>query len=172
MLIKIIGAVLVISATLSCGVKGVASLRYRVRCFEAVIGALEIMESEICTRLTPMREVLDMLSQQAPEAVRGLFARAAMGMEHLGKMSFSDIWDEAVKKSMEMELRRDEADALLELGLCLGKYDVSSQAESISRVKGRMERFLLRAEEEQKRDTKVKAFFGLAAGLFAVIILI
>lgn len=172
MLIKIIGAVLIMSATISCGVSGVARLRRRAQCFESVITALEIMESEICTRLTPMHEVLEILSNDGPVMVQGLFSRAELGMEELGRKSFSDIWEDAITKSCELDLRKDEADALWELGLCLGKYDVASQAQSIARVKLRMEAFRLRAEEEKARDTKVKAFFGLAAGLFAVIILI
>lgn len=172
MLIKLIGTVLIMSATISCGAAGVARLRHRVRCIEAIIAALSMMESEICVRLTPMREVLYMLSQEGPEPSQGLFFRAAAGMEKLGSVPFSDIWGGAVQESSELELRRDERETLWELGLSLGKYDVESQEENISRIKRRMENFLLRAEDEKRRDTKVKAFFGLAAGLFAVIILI
>lgn len=172
MLIKTIGAVLIMSATISCGIAGVARLGHRVRCFEAIIAALSVMESEICVRLTPMREVLDMLSRDGPELSRGLFSRASSGMERLGSVPFSDIWGDAVHESFDLELRRDEEEALWELGLSLGKYDVESQTENISRIRRRMEKFLLRAEEEKRRDTKVKAFFGIAAGVFAVIILI
>ena len=42
----------------------------------------------------------------------------------------------------------------------------------IGRVRRRMETYLKRAEEERDRDSKLHAFFGVAAGLFAVTILL
>ena len=58
-MIRLLGAALVIGATGTMGALGVLSLRRRVRVLEGLIVSLQLMESEICSRMTPMREVLD-----------------------------------------------------------------------------------------------------------------
>ncbi|MGM9521646.1 MAG: stage III sporulation protein AB [Oscillospiraceae bacterium] len=171
-MIRIIGAALIIASTGMMGLAGVRRLRARVSALEAVIASLDIMESEICSRLTPMREVLEKLSTEAPPPARALYVNAAEGMSALGRCSFSTIWSNAVKRTGELKLTEEEAGTLCELGLCLGRYDVREQAETIARVRRRMEAFLKRAEVERERDSKLHAFFGVASGLFAVIILL
>ena len=171
-MLKLCGAILVICATGAMGIRGVAALRARVSALEALCFSLQLMESEICSRLTPMREVLDMLSRQSPPRARGLYRRALENMNAIGQCSFHTIWKNAVAQSRELCLRPEEARVLSELGTCLGRYDVTQQAEAISRVRDRMETFLRRAGEERDRDWKLHAFFGLASGAFAVIILL
>ncbi len=171
-MIRLLGAALVIGATGTMGALGVLSLRRRVRVLEGLIVSLQLMESEICSRMTPMREVLDMLSGSAPACVRGLFRRATEGMSALGRCSFYTIWKNAVAGSYELRLRPQEAELLTELGLCLGRYDVREQAEAIGRLRRRLELILRRAEAERDRDSRLHAFFGIASGIFAVIILL
>lgn len=139
---------------------------------EALIVSLQLMESEICTRMATMREVLDMLSREAPASVRGLYRRASGGLAALGRCSFYTIWRMAVEKSRELRLRPGEIETLTSLGLSLGRYDVNEQAEAIGRTRKRLEAALRQAETERDRDWKLHAFFGLASGIFAVIILL
>ena len=170
-MIRTMGAVLVIAATGLVGLRGVIRLRRRVQVLEGLIVALQMMESEICSCLTPMREVLEKLSKEAPPPVRKLYSNAVEGMAELGRCSFFAIWREAVERSRELPLTREEAETLTELGLCLGRYDVREQAEAIGRVRRRLEIYLKRAEDERTRDSKTHAFFGVASGVFAVMIL-
>ncbi len=171
-MLRIAGAALVILATGTMGAAGVLRLRRRTAALEGLCASLRTMESEICSRLSPMRETLEILSGSAPAPVRGLYRRAAEGMGELGRRSFRSIWRGAVESSGELLLRAEEAQVLMELGSCLGRYDVREQAETIARVRGRLEVFLRRAEEERERDWKLHAFFGLASGIFAVTILL
>lgn len=171
-MLRYLGAALVIFATGSMGLSGVRRLRGRTRSLEGIVFSLELMEMEICSRLAPMREVLEKLSTDAPVSVRGFFRRALGGLGELGSRSFFSIWSGAVDASRELLLTPEETELLRELGLCLGRYDVREQAETISRVRRRFEAYLSRAEEERRRDTKLHAFFGVASGIFAVIILL
>ncbi len=171
-MIRIIGAALVIASTASIGLAGVWRLRAHVNTLSAILTCLDLMESEICSKLTPMRDVLEEMAEEAPERVRGFFRGAADGMAELGTRSFYAIWTQALKNARNLRLREEEAQCLGELGLSLGRYDVREQAESISRVRRRMERYLDAAEEQRDRDSKLHAFFGVASGLFAVIILL
>ena len=154
------------------GYSGVRKLRGRVRSLEALIASLDIMESEICSRLTPMREVLEILSTKVGYPARNLYENVLAGMEQLGRCSFYSIWKQAISDTQELLLRQEEQEVLSELGLCLGKYDVREQAETIIRIRRRLEIFLRKAETERDRDSKMHAFFGVGAGVFAVIILL
>ncbi len=171
-MLRALGAALIITATGLMGLRGVWRLRWRCRCIEGLIESLQLMELEICSRLAPMREVLEKLSREAPKPVRGLYRRALEGMGEIGRRSFFSIWGDAVESSRELMLREEETELLRGLGLALGRYDVRDQAETISRVRRRMEGYLMRAEAERERDTKLNAFFGVASGIFAVIILL
>lgn len=172
MLIRLLGAALVIGAAGTMGLRGALGLRRRAAALEGIIVSLELMENEICSRMTPMRDVLDMLSRASPECVRGLYRRATENMSAIGRCSFYAVWRGAVEASRELRLRPEEAQCLTELGLCLGRYDVKEQAESINRVRRRMEVCLRRAEEERDRDGKLHAVFGVVSGLFAAVILL
>ena len=171
-MIRGVGALLVICATGAMGLLGTAGLRRRAAAIGGITVSLELMENEICSRMTPMRDVLDMLSRTAPVSARGLYRRACEGMSAIGRCSFYAVWRGAVETSRELRLRPEEAETLAELGLCLGRYDVKEQAEAISRVRRRMEVYLKRAEEERDRDGKLHAIFGVVSGLFAAIILL
>lgn len=171
-MIRLIGAALIISSTAAMGFAGVWRLRNHVRALAAVLTSLDQMESEICSRLTPMRDVLELLSKEAPGPVRSFYQNAFRGMDALGDRSFYQIWTDAVANTRSLPLTEEEAQCLGELGLCLGRYDVREQAESINRVRKRMERFLREAEAARVRDSRLHAFFGVASGLMAVIILL
>lgn len=171
-MLRALGAALIIAATGSMGLRGVLALRKRTAVLAGLIASLQIMESEICSRMAPMREVLEQLTREAPPPVRGLYRRAYGGLEALGRCSFFTVWKMAVEKSRELDLRPEEEQTLTDLGLSLGRYDVREQAEAIGRAERRLEAALAKAEEERARDSKLHAFFGIASGIFAVIILL
>ncbi len=171
-MIRFIGGILIIAGTGFYGVAGVMRLRKHVRSLEGLYAALEIMKSEICQRLAPMADVLDMLACDKQNLAHGLFARCLEKMGELGEKTFSDIWRQSVTESAELLLTPDEQLVLAELGPALGKYSGGEQLAAFSYTLRRLERFIQRAEEERDRESKLRAFLGVAAGIFAVIILI
>src|SRR5699024_10587989 len=64
-MIQLLGAVLLLSGAVGFGLKGVARLRGRARTLAAMVSSLELLQSEICDRLTPMPELLELLEQEA-----------------------------------------------------------------------------------------------------------
>jgi len=169
---RLVGAALMLAAGLAFGLAGAARLTRHASALEAVSASLVVMESEICSRLTPMAETLALLASASPRPAALLYARASEGMAELGRKTFGEIWSSAVDGTPELLLRGDEAASLRELGLCLGKYDVREQAGAIARVRGRMEEFLRRAEAERDRGVGTRTAMGAAFGLFAAILLL
>ncbi len=171
-MIRFVGAVLITLGTAAWGLMGVYRLRSRVKSLHAVASALGIMKSEICDRLTPMPELLKNLAEEATYPASALFKNASEKMASIGMKPFSSIWSQAVKNTPELLLKPPEELVLTELGVRLGRYDIAEQASAIQYAQRRLEEHIRKAETERDKNSKVHAFLGVAAGLFAIIILL
>lgn len=171
-MIRLIGAVLITAGTAAWGLLGVFRLRSRVKSLSAIVSALGVMKSEICDRLTPMPELLKLLAADATYPASALFINASEKIPSLGSKPFSAIWNQAVQDTPELLLTPPEALVLKELGMSLGRYDTGEQRSALLYAERRMDEFARKAEMERERNSKVHAFLGVAAGLFAVVILL
>lgn len=171
-MIQVVGAVLITAGTGAWGIMSVIRLRQRVASLQALSSAIGVMKSEICDRLTPMPELLDMLSDEAAYPSSQLFKNASEKMTELGSRPFSFIWNQAVKSTPELMLTQAEEVVLTQLGQCLGRYDVGEQRSALQYAQRRLDDLTRRAENDRDRNSKVHAFLGISAGLFAMIILL
>ena len=171
-MIKVIGAILLIAGTAAWGITGVFRLRGRCRSLTAITRALGAMQSEICDRLTPMPELLLQMGEEAGAPADVLFRNAAEMMSELGTAQFSVIWRRAIERTPELLLTREEETVLTELGMSLGRYNVEEQKNALVYTRRRMEEFAHKAELARDMNSKMHAFLGIAAGVFAVVILI
>lgn len=171
-MLKLIGAVLIFSGTLAWGVKGAADIKRHVKALSGLISCLEIMKNEICERQTPMPQLLDILYDSADMPVKGFIERVRLGMKELGRRSFASIWKKAAEESTEMQLSSQELRVVCELGYSLGRYSAAEQKSALLLSQRRLEMFLHKAEEASEQNARVRAFLGLTAGVFAVIILL
>lgn len=171
-MIRFIGAILITVGTAAWGLLGVFRLRGRVKSLQAVSSALGIMKSEICDRLTPMPELLRNMKEEATYPASQLFKNASEKMSSIGSRPFSSLWSQAVKNTPELMLKPPEELVLTELGVRLGRYDIAEQAAAIQYAQRRLEEHIRKAEAERDSNSKVHAFLGIAAGIFAIIILL
>jgi stage III sporulation protein AB len=170
--LKFIGAILLVSGAAAWGFIGAKNLKDRGAALRALASSLELMGHELCDMLTPMPELFAVLGNQSPEPARKLFVNAGTRMKDIGAAPFSELWHQAVRDSEELLLNEEEVLALSELGFSLGKYDINEQRKAVETARRRFEGFAKKAEEERDRSWKSQAFLGVAAGLFAVIILL
>ncbi len=171
-MIKFAGALLIIAGTAAIGGRSALRYRNRVRSLESLVSALGLMRSEICDRLTPMPELLEMLSREAGQPASRLFANVSRRMSELGARPFPDIWRQAVSDTPELLLSGREEACLSELGFSLGRYDVPQQRAAITYTARRMSDYAAAAERERSSNSRLHAFLGVAAGVLAVVVLI
>ena len=171
-MLKFIGAILLISGAAVWGFIGAKNLRDRGDAHAALVSALEIMEHELCDMLTPMPELFAVLRKQSSYPAGKLFENAADRMRDIGAAPFSELWQRAVVETGELMLNDRELLTLSELGFSLGKYDVHEQRKAIESAVRQFEVYARNAAEERDRNWKSQAFLGVAAGIFAVIILL
>lgn len=169
-MIKLIGAVMIVAGTAFCGVKSIIKMRERVKSLSALIHSLDIMRSEICDRMTPMTEIIRLLKKETAFPANVFYKNLDCRLEKLGQVQLSELWNETLSSTPQLMLAPQESDILCELGASLGRYSVYEQEKALFYAKKRLEARLKRAELEREKDSKVQAFLGVAAGIFAVII--
>jgi stage III sporulation protein AB len=161
---KLLGAVLIIVSGTAMGISKYLSLRRGVNTLYDLIAALETMRGEICTRLTPLPELTDILSRRGGDGVRKMFESVRRGLDGLSENSFSVIWDESLKELAG--ICPDDLYALSSLGAALGRYDAKEQEVIITRVIGQLSASAQRAGEGLRSAGKL--YIGLGAGLCAM----
>ena len=171
-MLKLIGAILLIAGTASCGIVGAMKLKRRSDSLSSILSALSMMKSEICDRLTPLPELVEMLREDGQYPASALFTNVYSNMAQLGSTQFSTIWSRAVNKTPELMLNDRERTVLSELGKSLGKYNIEEQRSAILYAADRFSDYLKKAEASCAESSKMRAALGVAAGIFAVAILI
>ena len=171
-MIKLIGAAVILISSALSSVRAVKRLGDRVRSMQSICASLEIMKSEIGSRLTPIPEIFELLAEQADQPARALYKNASKQMDRLGELSLSAIWKNAVESTPELRLTDTEKLTLCEVGMCLGRYDPQDQQIMLDRAAGRFESYRKRAEEDRQRNFKTQAYLGVISGVFIVIVLL
>ncbi len=169
---RYIGAALILASSGAMGIGMVRALRYRVRCLSAVCQALLILKSEICGRLTPLRDAFEKLSEEGPALTSPLFAAALEGMSRLDSRSAADIWREAVFGDNGLDLTAREREDLAAAGAVLGRCDLELQSGTLGEAAEKFREYLSRAETKADRDGRANAMLSITAGIFAVLILL
>jgi len=171
-MIKLAGAILLITGTVLCGYMSVSKMHRRVKSLNSIAASLSLMESEIADRLTPIPELMEILSDDTFYPASFIYSGVAKRLGMLGEVSFSEIWCMAVDDENALMLSPEERKLLRGLGFSLGKYSIYEQKKAVEYVRRKMEEHALRADAEREKNARVQAVLGLAAGIFTVIIFI
>ena len=169
-MIKSFAATLVIVIPAVIGFGQISILRRRIQTLTEFITAFELMRSEICTRLTPLTELVKIMSREMP--VCGFFVALDTAMKDLGHFSFPQIWFNALNAAPGLGLKDDDIKILGFLGLQLGRYEAGEQEAALSNVIRRLEKNLTGAKGELGVKGNLYAGLGIASGLLLAVLLI
>ena len=168
MILKIFGAATVVVCCSLIGVRCAGGYSRRVKTLRSLIGTLTVARSEICDLLSPVPELLDLLSKTAPApAVEfwrdcGALTRAGLG--------FSEAWERAARKIPGLDDTCREAVA--RLAGVMGRYDAEAQRDELTRTVAVLEDALSRAEPERRARSRTCAALGVGVGVMLAIILV
>lgn len=166
---KAAGALMVV---LSCSVFGFSmaqSLRKRAEFLHSLVRLLTMMRNELCTSLLPVRDVMDILSRNGNGSAREFFASC---LKQLGDCDFKTAWTAAALGSRVWGMDNEECSMLAELGGVIGRYEADKQRELIDRTAEYFDRRARLADEEKRRQYKLRAALGIGSGLMLAILMI
>ncbi|GMK37973.1 stage III sporulation protein AB [Paenibacillus sp. CCS19] len=152
MLLKLIGASLILFAGTLIGFLQAARFADRPKQIRQLAGALQRLETEIVFGQTPLPDALLHTAANAGQPVGRLFQAAADELAAGDGRSFQECWDHAMRRTWPTtSMRLPEQTVTLRLGSILGKSDKDDQLKHL-----RLAAVQLKAEEDAARDDQAK----------------
>lgn len=171
-MIKIIGAIFLIGGATLLGLSASVNLTIRTKSLKGFLSALQVMHSEIGERLTPIDELMELLSETVPSPVGILFENCLCEMREREDIPFAIIWRKQVKRAEYLRLSSAEKEELATLGNVLGRYGAEEQKRAIEHVTRCVESMHFVAEGEQRKLGGIYTKLGIICGIAVVIVFI
>lgn len=170
-MLRIIGACFVATASLMGGWAARQGMQQQVKVRRQLRLALELMQGEMELHMPPVAELFETVGRQMSGIVGAFFEGTAVEMTAVtGRPPQT-----AMRIQMEKEpigFGQEETALLLELGGCLGRYDLSGQARALGLYKQRLDHMIASAEEVLHRRAKASVTASVCAGLALIVILL
>lgn len=170
MMVRLVGAALLILGGLGLGLAAAGRLSARVRDLRELESAVETLERELGWRLAPLPEGLLRAAEGAAGGTARLFRLCAEEAVRLNGRSFRQVWAACIGDA-QLCLDREDAAILAELGSVLGRYDGDSQRQALERAAERLAGQRERAVERRDRLGRLYGILGAGGGLLLVILL-
>lgn len=172
-MLKLLGAVLVVSATTSFGFYLARSLHGRPRQIRELQNALQLLETEIVYGATPLSQALQKTGDMTPQPLSTLFRRAAMYLEEYGGLSTYECWKRALEETWSSTfLQGGEKEILLQIGQALGRSDRTDQQKHLRLAIQHLLSEGERAKEEEERYKRMCKSLGFLGGLLLALLMI
>lgn len=159
---KWIGAVLVIAGCGGFGFSLAASHKREEAALRQLIRVLRFMQWELQYRLTPLPELCRQAAGEARGQVRDVILYLAAELERQEQADASACMKSALARSCDLPRRVRRL--LMQLGRCLGRFDLTGQLEGLESVRSACKAEL--KEMGKNRDVRLRSYqtLGLCAG--------
>ena len=167
-MMRIIGALMIISASGAAGMRMSEGLKKRADTLDELIAALNHLKANICFSDAALEKAL----RRAGEAVScgELFFTAADNMKHSG---VNEAWNAAVRGGADRFcLKSADVSALTALGERLGRTDAEDQKRNIDGVLANLGVCRADARSEYEKNGRLFRGGGILCGMLAALLLI
>lgn len=145
----------------------------RVFHLQELITTLKVLESEMKYRLDPLPDLFLRVSRIKDGMSRALLEIAGNLLKTQPSRDLPECWKEAVETAyLESALNQEDKRIICDLGIELGKTDISSQSSLFYRTFSLLEAQVEEATEEKKTKGKMYKSLGTAVGVLIVILLL
>jgi len=170
MILKLIGAVLVIAGCGGIGFRIAANHRQEEKNLRQLIGILDYMECELQYRLTPLPELCRQVAKEFPGMLGKVFTELALEMESQISPDVETCMSVSLEKAHRISgLAREQ---LLLLGKSIGRFDMEGQIKGFEAVRQDCRRRLDILSHD--RDIRLRSYqtLGLCAGAALAILFV
>lgn len=172
-MIRLLGSVLIMGATLWCGAYFAMKEKYRLQELEELQRALLYLQGQIGYLSAPLAEALESVSRKMGGQLGGIFQKAAEQLAARQGETAEEIWqkiwrEEAVHTFLTME----DLDALLVFGRSLGYLDKTQQENSIRLLLRYIEDALAQGRKRLEKNGRLYYGMGCLSGLLIVVTLL
>lgn len=172
MILKILGAVLVIVATSLIGMEFAARFERRKRSIADFIAALTMLESEISFTLAPLHQAFASIARQLESRPVGAFFEELSSQLEQNSIQVQKTWTNILKKrESQLYLSKSDLEILAAFATNLGKTDRDNQMKSIRHTLAQLELQREQAEQACIKNKKMYQSFGVLSGILIAILL-
>lgn len=172
-MLKLLGAVLIISATTLTGFYLAFRLTERSKQLRELQMCLQLLETEIYYGSTPLTIAFKRLGQQEEGVIPALFERCAYYLEHLDGATTYVCWQRALADvENRLALKNVEKEWLYHFGKVVGGSDREDQHKHLRLMLAQFGKAEKEAEAEQHKHEKMYKTLGVLSGVLIVILML
>jgi stage III sporulation protein AB len=169
--VKLIGAALVIAACTGIGFRIAADYRQRPRQLRALMHAIRVLRTEIEYTVTPLPLAFDRVAERSERPIAQLFATAAEVLR-MGGLSADEAFHRGIEELRAASaLKQPELHVMETFGKTLGTSDRLHQSQHIEAALVHLASIEREAREAQRRNERLWQYLGSLTGLLLVILL-
>lgn len=172
-MLKALGAGMVILAGSLAGFQAGELYARRPRELKALVGALQLLQTQIGYAATPLQEALFAVAEQASPEAKPFFRSAACHLDVRSGCTAAEAWEKAIQDvAAGTALREEDFGVLRNLGVALGSSDREDQVRHIGLALERLKAAAALADEDARQYVRLYNFLGFGAGLGLAILLV
>jgi stage III sporulation protein AB len=172
-MVKFMGALLVIGAGFLAGLCFSQRLTERCRLLKIWFHSLEIMKAEIHYQNKLLPEVFQRVALLIGDpCFQAVFKELAGLVEFGSGAELSEVWSKTIAQTGSLSLTKSDYVALHELGNYLGSTDREDQCERIKLCQSRLQNNIQIAEIDRDKKINLYRYLGFAAGALLVLFLL
>lgn len=170
MSLKWIGAILIITGCGGCGFSIAAGSKREEKLLQQLISVLQFMESELQYRLTPLPELCRLAGKEINGPLREVLQNLSGELSRQCEPDALRCMSATLKISCDLPARLRKH--LLQLGRCLGRFDLAGQIRGMHGVRAACEEDLRVLRKNQ--DVRLRSYrtLGFCAGTALVILFV
>jgi stage III sporulation protein AB len=171
MIIKFLGAVVLISATSLIGFSLANDCSKRPRALRELQTLLLMLENEISYLSNLLSEAFNRIYEGTNSDTAILFSEAAKNLSTNG-VTADSAWEKSIEENYaKLSLNKEDKAILITFGKMLGNSDLDGQLNNIKLMSSQLKLQELKAEEMRLKNEKMYRSLGVLGGLAITIIL-
>lgn len=164
------GAILIVAGCSSCGFTIAAGKRKEEKLLYQLVAVLQMMESELRYRLTPLPDLCRMASGEVTGTLHAVFMNLYRELNWQKLPDAASCMSAAIQRTGDIPVRIRRL--LVQLGQILGRFDLEGQLQGIQSVRKRCEESLVSIRNN--RDERLRSYqtLGVCSGVALAIVLL
>jgi stage III sporulation protein AB len=170
---KLLGAVMVIGSAGVTGIRVAAGFSRRITELRSLQNALQMLDTEIMYRATPLPVILKKIGQAGEGSIAKIFKAAGDALNQEQGFTPAEAWNKALLENWQLTaLSQDDYTILASFGEMLGLSDREEQHKNIALTSLHLGREEEKAQLEREKNERLWRYGGFLIGISIVLLLL